>query len=389
MNFFRYLGVSREEFEVYLQDGRVSESLHKEFPLNLFTYSRETVATNNWDKVTSKCRGIIVHRWTEEIVARPFEKFFNYGSPEAEEQFSWRVYAADNPPTIIEKMDGFLITGYRWEGRWYAASKGSFHSPYAKWATAELSKKTPYVEWPHNHTPVFEGLHPDLRIVVDYGKRQGLVLLALINNDTGEEVPFKQLTEEARIRGFEVPTVYNIDLPEAVSRTRKDGVMPGEGYVLTWYRDGAPPFRLKLKYLEYFRLHRTVTGTSPKHIFEMVSQPWLGGELKDYIDNTTPWFSSFVKKWVTALRGEFSRIQTEATTRYTRVKRMVEQHSHEYANLGQMRKAYALEFLKPENKEFAGVMFAMLDDKDSSAVIWKKVKEMTAHSHPLRDSYSI
>ena len=36
-------------------------------------------------------------------------------------------------------------------------------------------------------TPVFEGLCRDLGIVVDYKDRQGLVLLSVINNKTGEE----------------------------------------------------------------------------------------------------------------------------------------------------------------------------------------------------------
>jgi len=34
---------------------------------------------------------------------------------------------------------------------------------------------------------MFEGLTPNLRIVVDYGERQGLVLTALINKETGKK----------------------------------------------------------------------------------------------------------------------------------------------------------------------------------------------------------
>jgi RNA ligase len=383
MNFFKYLGVDQETFiEKYLHGGWVTEGIHKTLPLNIFTYSRKCQQEDNWDSVISKCRGIVVDRWTGEIVARPFEKFHNYGSPQAE----GTLFDARVQPTVWEKMDGFMVTAFKYEGVWHAASKSSFHSIHAKWATAELRKHAN--DFPDGWTPVFEGLHPDLRIVVNYGDRKELVLLGLINIETGEEMtPAKLRTLSA---DYNVPDQHMITLAEAKEHTLDD-VKNDEGYVLTWYQEGKPPVRLKMKYVEYLRLHRMVCGVSPKRIWESLSQPHLAADLRDYLDNSTPWFAAFVRKWVKALQTRFDELQQKATEVYMRtVHEMAPRHlAGEFANLGAFRKAYALEFNKPENADVRAIMFAMLDGKDSSSVIWKQVKALTEGGHPMADAHSI
>ncbi len=393
MNFFDYIGISEDAFiEDYLDAGYVSQSKHHDFPLDIFTYSRKTVHENKWDAVTSKCRGIIVSRETGEIVARPFEKFHNYGSTLEETTFSGLLPPEE--PYVIEKMDGFMCTMYRWNDQNYIASKGSFHSIHAKWATAELRRHLAakgyngselYPGW----TAVFEGLHRDLRIVVDYGQRQGLVLLALINNETGEEKSPGAL-KAINVADFMMPTVYPLGLDEALDssvKVRQDGIE--EGYVLTWYQAKRPPIRLKLKFVEYLRLHRMVCGVSPKRIWEALSQAHLKSDLDEYLTNSTPWFSKFVNKWVTALRTEYDRLCGEGYTRYKCATIVVkDRYSKGELEFSELRKAYAAEFTKEENKEFSPILFALLDGKDVPAVIWKRVKGMTLNGHPMVDAHT-
>ena len=388
MNFYKYIGVTKEEFiGGYLDTGLVSEQVHKEFPLAIYTYGRRAVHENIWDGVTSRCRGIIVNRETDEVVARPFEKFHNYGSstgcgfvPEFE---------IVGEPTIIEKMDGFMCTLYRWEGKSYIASKGSFHSVHAKWATAEYNK----IErpgFPEGWTPVFEGLCRDLRIVVDYGNRTGLVLLGLIHNETGQEVKPDELARWGKRCGFETPTVMKIPLKDAVDVTRQEDYIGEEGYVLTWFHPNQPPYRLKLKYVEYLRLHRMVTGVSPKRIWEVLSQAHLKADLDEYINNSTPWFNKFVTKWVNALTTAHARLMTEASARFYAAKDVI-RNKYDRCELefSEIRKAFAEEFLKPENKEFSSIMFGLLDGKDASMICWKKVRELTKDGHPMVDIHSL
>lgn len=217
MNFFTYVGVSPAEFhEQYVEAGYIAQQNHAEFPLSIFAYSRKTVQEQKWDRVTSRCRGIVVNRETGEIVSRPFEKFHNYGSTLAEG--TEPLYAVDHTeePVVWEKLDGFMCTLYTWNGVDYIASKGSFHSVHAKWATAWLRKNFgSSLGIPADHTAVFEGLHRDLRIVVDYGRRQELALLAVINNETGEEFSPRALHAFADGKGLSTPGEYNLTLEQA------------------------------------------------------------------------------------------------------------------------------------------------------------------------------
>jgi RNA ligase len=43
-----------------------------------FKYSRQTVYDGAWDEITLQCRGIVFEKSTGDIIAHPFNKFFNY-----------------------------------------------------------------------------------------------------------------------------------------------------------------------------------------------------------------------------------------------------------------------------------------------------------------------
>jgi len=391
MNFFDYIGVTEDEFvEKYLNGGLVTQAEHKEFPLLLFTYSRKAVHEDKWDSVTSKCRGIIINRETDEIIARPFEKFHNYGSSHGEGTENAGHPDLKAKPSVMEKLDGFMCTLYRWQGQEYIASKGSFHSIHAKWATVEYRKSGEHF-WPVGFTPIFEGLCRDLRIVVDYGDRQGLVLLGLVNIETGEELIPEVLAHWARINGMESAREFDKTILDALEDTLVANSGTEEGYVLTWYRAGTTPFRLKVKFQEYLRLHRMVTGVSPKRIWEVLATPEFRAELDEFLGKSTPWFSKFVTKWIKVLQGEHTRLQIGATEAYLRARETVRVKVGQtpYENMGAERKAWALEFLRDENKEFAPILFAMLDGKDINKVIWKQVRHLTTGGQPMVDIHAI
>ncbi len=392
MNFFTYINETPASFwEKYIEPGYVAVGQHAEFPLSIFSYSRKTVQENKWDNVTSKCRGIIINRDTGEIVSRPFEKFHNFGStvvegltPESNSIFAFQ-------PVIWEKMDGFMITAFFYRGEWHAASKCSFTSVHAKWATAELRRhlKTE-LDLPAGVTPVFEGLHKDLRIVVDYKNRQGLVLLALINIEKGTEYHPTYLQQWAQEVGFETPRREDMTWQRAHEETGKqytDNLGADEGYVLTWYKPDGPPFRLKMKFIDYLRLHRMVTGVSPKRIWEVLSGEQTT-ELQEYLSNSTPWFSDFVKKWMHAFQGEFLRLETEASRIYFEARADIMERFGAFSvdEFSGIRKAFAGHFTK--YPQFSGICFAMLDRKDVRRVIWKQVRKM-AVGNPMVDSHSL
>lgn len=407
MNFYNYIGVTKEYFEsCYLDQRLVVKQQHNEFPLDIYCYGRKAEFENIWDQVTSRCRGIIVNRETGEVIARPFEKFHNLGSVNAPEP------PKTGTPAIMEKVDGFMCTLYTWNGVQYIASKGSFHSVHAKWATAWLRARFGLKGFaiPAGYTAVFEGLHKDLRIVVDYGDRQGLVLLAIIHNDTGAEM-WPYYTElYAKQNGIETAKQHDLTLDRAREESMqeyRDGLGTEEGYVATWYNTGfeyRPPTRLKIKFIDYLRLHRMVCGVNPHHIWEALAGANGANAdlLNDWLDknNSTPWFTSFVTKWRKVLVDAHQRMTTEAIEIYERTQAKVGvnpaspwvewdcvRHRRELSPADTaVRKAYAAEFLKPENKKYSTALFNLLDKDDPCMAIWKYVEPMTKGTAPLRDA---
>ena len=268
MKLYDYLETTPEKLQEYLDAGLVDTAHHPTFPLTMFTYGRECVALQAWDNVTTRCRGLIVNEETDEIVARPFEKFFNYGEVSTDVQYTGVGPRPEGEPDyILEKMDGFLITLYEWQGVQYAASKGSFDSPHAKWATAWLRQRDCPLLFPPGWTAVFEGVTSSLRIVVDYKGREELVLLGIVKIETGEEMSRPEVESYARLNKLSLPIWHKLGtVGDFVKATLNPDVKNVEGYVLVWDRPGETPFRLKLKYTDYLRIHRMVCGVSPKRV---------------------------------------------------------------------------------------------------------------------------
>jgi RNA ligase len=389
MKLLEYLGITEDELQIkYIATGLIDLAFHDEFPLEMLTYGREAVHENVWDDVTTKCRGLIVNMETGEIIARPFEKFFNLGDTSYYNQDAHDFEAAWGQPEVHEKMDGFLCTMYEWEGKQYLASKGSFHSMHAKWATAWYHQHTPNdypnvgYAWAKGYTPVFEGITPSIRIVVDYGGREELVLLALVNKETGEELPHEELAYFAKINNIHLPAHYTMSWQQASVKSL-DATKNFEGYVLVWPRPGQTPFRLKVKYLDYLRIHRMVTGTSPKAIFQVLSQGW-DSEMDTWLDDSVPWFNAYVSKWKNALETRYKEIAIRVDEVFTATRKTLQVPP--FGNEFPVRKDWAAEFTKPENKEISGALFGMLDGKDVRQIIWKLVKPMTLNAKPLVDA---
>jgi hypothetical protein len=70
------------------------------------------------DPVACQCRGMVLREGTWDLLAYPFDRFFNYGQPEAE-GLNLETSA------FQEKLDGTLIIAY-WDdrdSRWHTATR--------------------------------------------------------------------------------------------------------------------------------------------------------------------------------------------------------------------------------------------------------------------------
>lgn len=362
MNLFELFPPSL--YETMVTEGFVKIQVHPTSPLVIANYTPKAQYSREWNEVTRQCRGLIWHGVTQQIVARPFPKFFNIGELSDEE-------IPLEPFNVYEKMDGSLGILYYDGERYSVATRGSFTSDQARWATVWMRN------WTNAHrfepitgrTYLFEILYPENRIVIDYAGRKELVLLDVIDNVTGE-------------------SYVDVEWDRSVASRRWDGVMAGryrgfeslqhlleqpqpdnfEGYVIR-FKGG---MRVKVKMDEYVRLHRIVTGVSTKTVWEHLSQ---NRSMVDLLDRVPDEFYDWLKGVETDLTNQFNDIAEETERAFDRI---VTDTRHDLNWTGSLaiidrefRKAFALR-VQPE--PYKDILFQRLDRKDFADSIWKRLK---------------
>ena len=129
----------RRSLAAALEAGHVTRKPHPELPLSIYTYTRTCQYERVWNRVTTRCRGLVADDGTGEIVALPLPKFFNVGEHEAGQPYAPSL--PDEPFEVYDKVDGSLAVVFHYAGRWRVASKGSFVSAQATWAQRLLDGK--------------------------------------------------------------------------------------------------------------------------------------------------------------------------------------------------------------------------------------------------------
>lgn len=327
--------------------GYVRVARHPRLPLTIANYTAQAQWERAWTPATRRCRGLVFAD-DGTVVARPFEKFFNYGDvvlPSA---------VATMPPLVTTKVDGSLGVIMEWEGERLVATRGSFVSQQAVAASRLLSSRYPEVVVPPGCTPLVEIVYPGNRVVVNYGAQDDLVLLAVIDHATGADVP---LWEVDWWPGPVVEQHYGLASVDDVHRLAvSEACADGEGLVATWLRPGAPSFRLKIKHPDYVRLHRLITGTSTTSVWETLAagddpMPWLEG----VPDELYAWVASVIGE----LRAAYAEVESAARAVVASVPASATR-----------RDAAAI----ITRSEHAGIAFRMLDGKPHGDLVWRAVR---------------
>lgn len=320
------------ELSEMLAGGYVVRREHPTEPLAIYNYTAKAQYEPMWNETTLTCRGLIVDA-AGNVVARPFRKFFNLEQVET---------LPDEPFEVFEKVDGSLGVTYWLHGEAWIASRGSFDSPQARMANKMLtwydrSRMDPA------HTYLFEIIYPENRIVVDYGTRRDLVLLAVIETATGREVPLSDV-------GFPVVERFD-DVTDAASLkelTRSNT----EGFVIRY----AGGLRVKVKLAEYVRLHRILTGITEKRLLE--DYLMAGTPVETLLERVPDEFYAWVQATVGRFRTEYAAIEAQAREQFAAV-------------TATSRKEYAEAFCR---SPLRSILFLMLDGRDYSQTIWKMLK---------------
>lgn len=332
-----------EQILPYIEKKLISEQSHPEDPdVRIFNYTQVCQYEKAWDDVTRNCRGLIMNVKTGEVLARPFPKFFNYQEHLAN---GWPI--PDGEPVITEKMDGSLGILYVLNGKPWIATRGSFISEQAQWATKWWREHVNFIPENNDVTHLFEIIYPENRIVVNYDF-EGLVHLdsALTKDRSypGYEFTFGEAIEVKRYPPTSLEELEKLDEPNS------------EGFVL-YYPNGV---RMKIKFPEYVRLHKLVTGLSEIAIWEHLKQ---GGDVEDLIQNVPDEFYTWVRRVAHDLKRRFSQVEADAIEGLESAKEFCE-----------TRKDIADFILNSDFKNYSGISFAMLDGKEYTEMIYKLIR---------------
>lgn len=363
--------IDEKKLYEHLQSRVVTARHHHFAPLVIYNYGQKAQFDSIWDDVTCRTRGLIVDQSTQDIIARPFEKFFNLGHQGRPETNMENL--PSQTPEVTEKLDGSLGVLYRYKGVTAISTRGSFDSDQALWASAWYNRNISKAVWPEGWTPVFEIVYPDNRIVVKYDW-EGLALLALVNNETGEEYSREGLKELALFNGCRlVKQVWN-----TVTGLKELNEPNAEGYVCTWHLGPRPPLKIKIKFVDYCRLHRLLTSISPKAIWEMLKD---GLPFDDLLTNTPSHYQEWVNYWKNGLQSEYGRIEQKAQAVYASCPLPKDGQDKE------ARKKLAEFFTLGDRKDVCGILFKMLDGQPYDDVIWKLAREKTRDQEPFKREF--
>ncbi|MGW3669437.1 RNA ligase [Streptomyces sp. NPDC005141] len=385
---------STRDLDAAIAAGHVMRKAHPSLPVSIFTYTRACQYERAWTPATLRCRGLIADDRTGEIVAWPFPKFFG-----VQEHQLGHAYAPPLPEgepfEVYDKIDGSLCIAFHYDGRWRAASKGSFTSEQAQWAQAWLDgHDTGLLQCATTY--LAEIVHPRNRIVVDYGDRQDLVLLAAFGPE-GTETPLAVAAGDWARVGSVVRTWPALPLAELLklteAGTRPDGRRTSgtqaEGYVIRY----AGGLRAKAKLAEYVRLHRLVTGVTerdiwrclgiqkfagrpPKLVAKALGCPVAGvnglradgkGPLDALLEQVPDEFDAWV-------RGVAARLEREAGAARTAVHR----EFRRIARLGADRGEFARAAAAIGDPGVRAAMFLLLDGKPVDLHLWRSVRPRTS-----------
>ncbi|HVV11624.1 RNA ligase [Amycolatopsis sp.] len=340
-------------------DGKlVRQQFHPERPeLTILNYTDKAQVNNVWNRATKTCRGLIFDSETGDIVARPFPKFFNYG----QEPKAFRRWSEDEMVVVTDQLDGSLGISYMApDGQLAIATRGSFTSEQALHATDVLRTRYSGFEPLPGKTYLFEIIYPENRIVVNYGDTNDLVLIGVVDIESG--LSFTPVRDSAYGNHFRWPGPIVQIAP--YKRFRDALVAPprpnAEGLVVHFLDTDE---RVKIKQDDYVALHKIVTGLNEVVVWEALK---LGGAYEDLLHRLPDEFHAWVQKTSTRLVEEFIRLNTEVEATFAAL---------EVADVVDDRKAFALS-IKDKPAWLKACLFAWLDGNHHRAneVIWKFIK---------------
>ncbi len=331
-----------------IEEGYVSVQKHPDTDLFIYNYTKKAQYDKIWNEVTLKCRGLILNSdW--KIIANSFEKFFNM-----EELDANKTEIPNELFEVYEKLDGSLGILYWFDDEPFIATRGSFSSEQAVRGSKLLHEKykDTFSQLDKSKTYLFEIIYSENRIVVDYGDKEDLILLAIRDTKTGNDLALEDV-------GF--PVVKHYDGIKDFRKLKELEEDNKEGFVIL-FESG---LRLKVKFEEYKRLHRILTNVSNKSIWEILKE---NGNFDELVDKVPDEFHNWLDKTKQDLIEKYREIEETSKKEFKPVSDF--ESVKEFA-----------EYTKKQ--KYPTVLFKMKDNKDYTEFIWKQIRPK--YSKPFKD----
>jgi RNA ligase len=325
----------------YYEDGLLYKQVHPTLPLTIWNYTEKVQYNGLWDEITLSCRGLVTDN-LGNIVARPFKKFFN-------------LEEGKHTPTpdfeVFEKMDGSMGIMFKYSGETIFATRRLFISEQSKWMSDFATTYNYQDIIVDGFTYLFEIIYENNRIVVDYGNQERLVLLGIINTETGEELPYNDIYSD----GWDIVQRYNgIKDYSNLKNLVEDN---HEGFVIRFSNGD----RMKIKGEEYIRLHRIMTNLSTTSIWDVLSN---GGNMENLLINVPDEFYNKIKEYEDELKFMFNSLSNDYMIHFRDIQNLMEKVGGDRKNFAHAAKQY----------QYPSLLFGLLDGKDVSPIIWKIIK---------------
>lgn len=331
----------RDDLLQEIAEGYVRTRKHPTLPLEILNYSEKAQYEQRWNAVTRNCRGLIVDD-AGNVVSRPWPKFYNLGEHDG---VKFPKIDLDAQCVTQDKVDGSLGILFPTPDGPATATRGSFESDQAKWATAWLRENFPDWKPDPRTTYLLEIVYDANRIVLKYDF-EGLVLLGCHDTET------YALRHDASWPGRRAAVLPPRTVREALAMPDRDNA---EGVVCTV---GMGPRRVmvKLKQADYVERHRVVTGLSEKIIWEHLSKfGTVSGLVEDLPDEFHEWTHDVAHSF---------------WDNYEEIEEVALHDFRTYEGDGDRAK-----FAKyAKGTAYPSILFRMFDDMNWDDIIWNMVK---------------
>lgn len=314
----------------------IKATRHPRFP-NLVQFKYSQIESPMGEAVVQESRGVILDADDDwNVVARPFDKFFNYGEGHAK-PIDWAT------ARFQEKLDGSLLILYFYAGAWHVATGGmpdaggpvnglniTFRELFWQtWLKMGLRLPDTVNASAREFCYMFELMSPLNRVVVEYDEAK-LALIGVRHRDGTEISPENYGTGSAWNYPI-VPTYPFNDLRAVLATLPSMDGFKQEGYVVV----DENFHRVKLKCDQYLMVHHAKDGFGIRRLIALVQS-----------NESTEWLSRF-PEWLDALheaRARYEALITELQAAYETIKGITDQ------------KAFAFEAVRTR---YPGALFAL------------------------------